>query len=454
MSRTVIAVGRSIQRPLGSSQERAPASRWQFASSALVVGLATLVLITTSTAWAASGDLDPTFGHDGVVRTQLTRAEEDGFAVAIQLDGKIVVAGGQGLGGRNPRFAIVRYRTDGSPDPSFGDGDGTVSVDFTPRADFAYAVRIQPDGKIVVAGAASYFGGKSRFALARLTSAGALDPTFGGDGKVMTNVTPSYDWANGMALQSDGRIVVVGSLSAGATNGEIGVLRYLGDGSLDPSFGAEGIVRTDPTTGPDDGLAIGVEADGRIVVAGGANFERFVAVAYRPDGALDPTFGEDGMVFTDLTTKTDVPYALAIQDDGAVVMAGAAAVGRDTRFAVVRYERDGSLDGSFGGDGLVITNVTATGDTAYAVAIAPDGKIAATGLADDAGDPLIATVRLLVDGSLDATFGGDGTVTTDLTKGYDSGYGVAVQTDGSIVCSGVSGASGSHARLAVLRYEP
>src|SRR3954469_19154164 len=153
MSRTVIAVGRSIQRPLGSSQERAPASRWQFASSALVVGLATLVLITTSTAWAASGDLDPTFGHDGVVRTQLTRAEEDGFAVAIQLDGKIVVAGGQGLGGRTPRFAIVRYRTDGSPDPSFGDGDGTVSVDFTPRADFAYAVRIQPDGKIVVAGA-------------------------------------------------------------------------------------------------------------------------------------------------------------------------------------------------------------------------------------------------------------------------------------------------------------
>ena len=109
-----------------------------------------------------------------------------------------------------------------------------MAIDFTPGSDFAYAVRIQENGKIVVAGTADYFGRNSRFALARLTSDGSLDPTFGGDGTVMTDVTPSYDALNGMALQPNGKIVVVGGVSAGPDNGKIGVLRYRSDGSLDP----------------------------------------------------------------------------------------------------------------------------------------------------------------------------------------------------------------------------
>ena len=253
-----------------------------------------------------------------------------------------------------------------------------------------YAVRIQEDGKIVVAGPAAYFGRNSRFALARLTSDGSLDPTFGGDGTVVTDVTPSYDALNGMALQPNGKIVVVGGVSAGPDNGKIGVLRYRSDGSLDPAFGGDGIVRADPTPTYDDGFAIGVEADGQIIVAGGAGFdgpnERFVVLAFEPDGSLDPTFGGDGKVFTDLTPKTDLPFALAIQDDGKIVVAGGAAQdGPDPKFALVRYERDGSLDPSFKGDGTVITNVTPHADVAYSVAIDPDGRIVAAGLAGDGG---------------------------------------------------------------------
>ena len=418
-----------------------------------------LVLATASAARTAPGDLDPTFGGDGVVRTDLTPAEDDGYAVAIQPDGKIVVAGEMGTGGPNARFGIVRYESDGSLDPSFGDGDGKVSIDFTPRDDFPYAVRIQADGKIVVAGAARYNGPNSRFALARLTSGGSLDPTFGGDGTVTTNLTPSYDWANGMALQPNGKIVVVGSVSAGSDNGKIGVLRYLSDGSLDPAFGGDGIVLSDPTPTYDDGLAVGVEADGQIVVAGGAGFEgpneRFVALAYKPHGSLDPAFGGDGMVFTDLTPKADVPFGLAIQDDGKIVVAGGAALGPDTRFAVVRYERDGSLDPSLKGDGTVITNITPHDDGAYGVAIDPGGKIVAAGLAGNGGPaPRFAAARYLADGALDPTFGGDGKVTTDLTPRFDSAWAVAVQADGSVVCSGVSGAGGSHASFAVVRYRP
>ena len=308
-----------------------------------------LVLATAPAARTAPGDLDPTFGGDGIVRTDLTPAEDYGFAVTIQPDGKIVVAGEKGLGGPNPSFAIVRYETDGSLDLSFGGGDGKVSIDFTPLNDVPYAVRIQANGKIVVAGTAAYFGRNSRFALARLTSDGSLDPTFGGDGTVMTNLTPSYDVVNGMALQPNGKIVVVGSVSAGSDNGKIGVLRYRSDGTLDPAFGGDGIVLTDPTPTFDDGFAIGVEADGQIVVAGEAGsfspIARFVVLAYEPDGSLDATFGGDGMVFTDLTPKADVPFGLAIQDDGKIVVAGAAAQdGPDPKFALVRYERDGSLD--------------------------------------------------------------------------------------------------------------
>jgi len=419
-----------------------------------------LILANAPAALTAPGDLDPTFGGDGIVRTDLTPAEDDGFAVTIQPDGKIVVAGEMGIGGPNPRFAIVRYDTDGSLDPTFGGGDGNVSIDFTPRDDFPYAVRIQADGKIVVAGAAGYNRPNSKFALARLTPDGSLDPTFGGDGTVTTDLTPSYDWANGMALQPDGKIVLVGSVSAGSDNGKIGVLRYRSDGSLDPSFDGDGIVLADPTPTYDDGLAVGVEADGQIIVAGAAGVARpngrFVALAYEPDGSLDATFGGDGMVFTDLTPKADVPFGLAIQDDGKIVVAGNAAAGSaDQKFALVRYERDGSLDPGLQGDGTVITNFTRYDDGAYSVAIDPDGRIVAAGLAGDGGPaPRLAAVRYLADGALDPTFGSDGKVSADLTPHFDSAWGVAVQADGSVVCTGVSGAGGSHASFAVLRYQP
>jgi uncharacterized delta-60 repeat protein len=425
----------------------------------VIAGLA-LVLASALAATAAPGDLDATFGGDGIVRTDLSTAEDDGFAVAIQPDGKVVVGGVKGNGGPNPRFAIVRYETDGSLDPSFG-ADGKVAIDFTHGADFVYIVRIQADGKILVAGPAAYFGRNSRFALARLTSDGSLDPTFGGDGTVMTDVTPSYDVLNGMALQSNGKIVVVGSVSAGPDNGKIGVLRYRSDGSLDPGFGGDGMVFADPTPTFDDGLAVGVEADGQIVVAGGAGFdgpnERFVVLAYEPHGSLDPTFGGDGEVFTDLTPKPDVPFALAIQPDGKIVVAGGAALGEDTdpKFALVRYERDGSLDPSLKGDGTVITNFTPHDDGAYSVAIDPDGRIVAAGLAGNGGRaPRFATARYLADGMLDPTFGGDGKVTTDLTRHFDSAWGVAVQADGSVVCSGTAGLGGPNPSFAVLRYQP
>jgi uncharacterized delta-60 repeat protein len=418
-----------------------------------------LMLAAAPAAMSASGDLDPTFGGDGIVRTDLTRFDDYGFAMALQPDGKIVVAGPKGLGGPNARFAVVRYETDGSLDPSFGGGDGKVSIDFTPREDFANAVRIQADGTIVVAGSAAYFGRNSKFALARLTPDGSLDPTFGGDGTVVTDLTASYDFANAMALQDNGKIVLVGDVSAGPDNGKIGVLRYRSDGSLDPRFSGDGKAFIDPTSTFDDGLAVGVEPDGQIVVAGGAGFdgpnEKIVLIGLTRHGALDPAVGGDGMVFTDVTPRGDTPYALAIQADGRIVVAGTAALdAKDPKFVVVRYERDGSLDTTFNGDGIAVTNPSAHEDDAYSVAIAPDGKIVAAGVAANYRRAQRACViRYLVDGTRDTTFGGDGIVTTDISPQPDSAFGVGVQPDGSVVVSGSAGAGGDVA-FAVLRYQP
>ena len=181
-----------------------------------------------------------------------------------------------------------------------------------------------------------------------------------------------------------------------------------------------------------------------------------MALAYGPHGSLDPTFGGDGKVFTDLTPKVDIPFGLAIQDDGKIVVAGGAAARRaELEVRLVRYERDGSLDPTLRGDGTVITNFTPYGDGAYGVAIDPDGRIVAAGQAGDGGPaPRFAAVRYLADGALDPTFGGDGKVSSDLTPFSDAAYGVAVQADGSVVCSGVAGSGGSHASFAVVRYRP
>ena len=359
-------------------------------------------------AQASPGDLDPTFGGgDGIVRTDLSPAEDDGFAVTIQPDGKIVVAGEMGIGGPNPRFAIVRYGIDGSLDPSFGGGDGNVSIDFTPRDDFAYAVRIQADGKIVVAGAAAYSGPNSRFALARVTPDGSLDPTFGGDGTVIDrrHALLRLGERDGVAAERQdrpGRERERGQRQREDRGAPL-PLRRLARSHVRR--------RRDRARRPhatyDDGLAVGIEADGQIVVAGGAGFagpnERFVALAFGPHGSLDPTFGGDGEVFTDLTPKADVPFGFAIQNDGQIVVAGGAALGRaDPKFALVRYERDGSLDPSLKGDGTVITNFTPYDDGAYSVAIDPDGRIVAAGLAGNGGPaPRFAAVRYLADGALD-----------------------------------------------------
>lgn len=406
-----------------------------------------LILFSATSARAAAGDLDPGFGGDGKVTTNFTSGSDQALGIAIQGDGKIVAAGSANGFATNSMFALARYQVDGTLDATFGGGDGKVVTNFTRAFDQAVIALIQDDGHIIAAGYAA-----GRFAVARYNDDGSLDAGFGGgDGKVMTNFTSGDDFGWTAALQADGKIVVAGG--AGGVGGRFALARYETDGTLDTTFGGgDGKVVTDFTRGYDYVDDIEIQDDGMMVAAGAADYFRSqgkVALArYDAAGILDPAFSANGKLTTNLTSGWDGAFAVALQNDGKIVVAGQGA----GFLAVARYQPTGGLDLTFGGgDGKAFTNFTSGVDYADEVAIQDDGKIVAAGAANYYGpNAKFAVFRLNADGTSDPSFSGDGKVTTDFTTGRDGAWSMAIQEDGSIVASGYAG--WRRASFALVRY--
>jgi uncharacterized delta-60 repeat protein len=407
--------------------------RSQLAVVALA-GMAALVW-QVQPAWAGTGGgLDPSFGAGGTVL-----ADFDGPAMAygevIQPDGAIVTAGYASVAG-NYDFALARHDRAGAPDPSFG-AHGRVRTDIGAGSyDVGRAVALQSDGRIVVAGG-SDAGGVAGFAVTRYDRHGALDTTFGVAGKVRTAIQGS---AYAVAVQPDGRIVAAGGSDAGA-DGDFALVRYEPDGAVDTTFGQRGTVRTD-LGGSDGVVAVAVQPDGAVVAVGtstGAAGTDFAVARYRSDGSLDPSFGTGGTVRTDIGTGTDdYARAMALQPDGRIVVVGGsnAARGTDHDFALVRYTGDGRLDVGFGAGGRALTDFGGGNDDALAVTLQPDGGIVAAGAAT-VGNARFALARYRGDGTLDPSFGSAGTVTTDVGRGgHAAAFSLAWQSDGAIVAAG------------------
>ncbi|MGI9113087.1 MAG: delta-60 repeat domain-containing protein [Gaiellaceae bacterium] len=428
----------------------------------MFVGVVLAAVLLVLPAGAASGDLDLTFGTGGKVTTDFASGADFALGVAIQSDGKIVAAGNTSpVGGVGVDFALARYNLDGSLDASFGSG-GRVTTDFGSRIDAAAAVAVQPDGRIVAVGISA-----DDFALARYNPDGSLDASFGSGGKVTTDFG-GRDQGNAVAIQADGKIVAAGMgakiEAPGLGIGDLALARYHRDGSLDASFGIGGKRTTEFGLG-DIAYELALQADGKIVAAGRASApggSNFALARYNLDGGLDPTFGSRGQVSTAFGSGFfpifTVAYGVALQADDKIVAAGEAvainATGTSTEkadFALARYNVDGSLDPTFGGGGKVTTDLGGLGgsDTANAVVVQADGKIVAAGRTDP-GD--FALVRYNPDGSLDASFGGGGRVTTDFGSATDDAFDVAIQADGRIVAAGPTFGPG-FADFAVARYQ-
>ena len=441
---------------------------------AILMAAAATILPTASPARVGApneaGDLDPIFGGDGKVTTNVG-SDEELRAVAVDSGGDIVAAGCRG--GHDPNsLALVRYRSDGTLDPGFG-GDGKVTTSLSRRGgDCAIDVAIQPDGKIVAAGS-SGFGVHGKFGVVRYEPDGTLDPTFGGDGRVATDFTPDSDWAGAVAIQADGKIVAAGQSGVFGTNTMFAVVRYNPDGTRDTTFGEHGRVTTDFTPGDDGANAVGLQSNGKIVVAGGAGTDRdfggtgFALARYEADGTLDTSFGEDGLVTTAITVgKGDAAADVESLSNGKILAAGVDGTGgcrpcgsdMSTSFALVQYNADGTIDTGFGGsgEGLVITPLSPKDDAASELAVQSDGRIVVAGSSGQrsrgGGDSRFALVRYKADGSRDQTFGGDGKVTTNLSPGSDFANGMAIQPNGKIVAAGIADYLGTHDRFALARY--
>jgi uncharacterized delta-60 repeat protein len=314
--------------------------------------------------YLADGTPDATFGTGGLVTTPFAQTTRATSAV-LQADGKIVVAGSSVT--PDNFFALVRYLPNGSLDLGF-DSDGRVTTDFPGLDDYAFALALEPDGKLVAAGTST-----TEFALARYLTDGSLDAGFGTGGLVTTAFPAASAEAHAVVVQPDGTIV-----AAGFASGQLALARYLANGTLDTTFGTGGRVTTTVGTSA-EARALVRQADGKLVVAGRAfdGIESFVLARYDVNGSPDVGFGTGGVV----TTSFELPAqanALVADPDGKLVAAGAVLF-FPFGFALARYLPDGSLDAGFGAGGRTTTFVGHDGQAAMALARQPDGRLVAAG---------------------------------------------------------------------------
>jgi uncharacterized delta-60 repeat protein len=395
-----------------------------------------------------NGTLDTSFSGDGKQTTDFVGDNDAANGVVLQTNGKMVAAGTCGAG---CDFALARYNPDGSLDPNFSNG-GKLTTDFGGFSgdDTARGVAVQGNGKIVAAGAF----GPNGFGLARYNPSGTLDSSFSGDGTQRTGFPAAENEANAVALQANGRIVAVG-FSRDLHFGAFALARYNPNGMLDTSFSGDGKQTLDfggTLSGDDGATGVAIQPDGKIVVVGFADFCDFALARYNPNGSLDTSFSGDGTQRTAFGGCGEGPTGVALQPDGKIVAVGAGGTGRD--FALARYNPNGSLDTSFSGDGKQMTDFGGF-DGASGIALQGDGKVVAAGLANGGAAGDFALARYNPNGSLDTSFSGDGKQTSDFGFGAsDAANGLAIQVDGKVVAVGLAGGGATGDDFALARYNP
>jgi uncharacterized delta-60 repeat protein len=262
---------------------------------------------------------------------------------------------------------------------------------------------------------------------------GDLDTSFGVGGKVITSIGTSIDVAYAQVIQQDNKILLAGK-TLGVNSFDIALVRYTSNGALDQSFGTNGKVITDIGGRANEAFAIELQADNKILVAGRTNdgsVNSFVLLRYNSNGTLDTSFGVNGIVITSFGEWNAGANSLKIQKDNKIILGGYTSFNTEQDFALVRYLADGSIDLSFGDNGYVQTDFNSTYNSIRAVAIQNDGKIVVTGKADTQ----MISARYSTQGVLDNNFGTSGFVTTS-TGDEESGDSVVIQNDGKIIVVG------------------
>jgi uncharacterized delta-60 repeat protein len=394
----------------------------------------------------AAGMLDPTFGVGGKVITRLAISSEDeGRATAADSLGRIIIAGAT-YNGSSFDFAIVRYTTAGSLDPTFG-GTGIVTIDFTGSHDEARAVAVDSQNRILVGGFTEN-GSKTDFAVARLTTAGTLDATFDGDGKQTIAFGASDDLAYAIAADSLNRVVIAGQTG---TNNDFAVARLTTGGALDITFDGDGKQTIAFGAGGDQGRGVAVDSLDRVVVAGetenGLNYD-FAVARLTVGGTLDASFDVDGKQTIDFGTGDDLGEAVAVDSLDRVIVSGI--TNNNSDFGVARLTAGGAIDNSFDGDGKQTIDFGSSNDEAIAVAVDTQDRVVAAGFTLSGPGFSFAVARLTVAGALDSSFNGDGKQVIAFGGDLDFGNAVAVDSLNRVLVAGYTN-NGSENDFAVAR---
>lgn len=401
------------------------------------------LFICTSPLIAQDGTLDATFGTGGIVTTSFGMYSlDEANDLAIQSDGKIIAVGYTADANTNlDIFSMARYNSDGTLDNNFGAGGRVVTsvvADFNCRA---VAVDLQTDGKILVAGYANDSNMTATqngyFAVVRYLSNGTPDSTFGSNGiasfQIAAVLMPDVLLGD-MLLQPDSFIVIGGLAYINMVDGDMVFMRLDPNGVPDTAFGTAGTSVQAPPFGGANPTALALQQDGRIVVAcliDAGNHNDPMMTKLNTDGSVDLNFGISGFIFPSYGFSSAF-LGVSIQSDGNILACGFA----DTGAVIARFYDDGLADASFGTGGSVIIPIGSQFDANFDdMIIQPDGKILAAGMAD----AMFVLVRVTTSGVLDGTFGTGGIVQTQIGSSInDMAHAVELQQDGKIVLAGYS----------------
>lgn len=405
-----------------------------------LVPFLSLFLINSYFSLGQDGTLDNSFGTGGKARMVVPGLVGSDSWNALQADGKIVTAS-TGTNGTNKVFMVARFKSNGTTDSTFGT-NGRVTTDFLPGLQSnVRGIAIQTDGKIVVSGYGAILGNNNDVLIARYNTDGSLDNTFDSDGKVQTDIGRD-DFGYCVTIQSDGKIIVAGGTNMPVDYNPV-IFRYNTDGTLDNTFNGNGYLIFPGLANDEYALAVTMQSDDKIVVSGylnGTPWAQGEIMRINPNGTPDITFGTNGLVnMSAIFPWYSILYGVTVLSSGKIAVTGASTTAAgSTDLFVSRLLANGSLDNSFNGFGY---NDVHVGYSAYAIGIKEqsNGKLIISGGARNVVTEYdFVLARVLTNGSFDNTFDGDGVLSVPFSAGADNEYGIncLIQPNGMLVLAG------------------
>lgn len=425
--------------------------------------LAILILTFPNIAFSQAGTIDKSFGNNGIVTTYKVIDYYYSTCSVLQNDGKILVGGNTYINMKNDLtdFAILRYNLNGTLDSSFN-LIGKSILKIGTSHDNLTSIAIQQDGKIIVAGYSHVNDSELTLVLVRFNLNGTLDSTFGNYGIVKSQYGKNGDFLYSIVLQQDGKIIVAGKSNIYNFDNyeyKFALTRYTPNGNIDSSFGKNGKIIT--IIGYEAiGYAVKLQSNGKIILVGSSKkgyYEKlnFTIARYNNDGILDSTFGKDGVTITSIGDVGDEISSVSILNDDKIIVAGTSfkfnGKSYDHEIALAKYNSNGTLDRTFGENGVIITPINGLSDlTNNSMVIQKNGKILLTGSSYNDSTKVIFLLRYNINGKLDITFGNKGIVLTQIgTKA--GGTSINLQKDEKIIVAGYTNINGDIESI-IVRY--